>query len=166
MDSGEQGCKQSATARTLPESAAPPNLVIAKEWTTERWSSYLPKLKKEVQRGEAPIELYLHGVEILSSIQNPSWECLHSDAEDQATKTLAIRLPNQRGTSSGPEDPETNQTYVTVASLPIQSFMNNCTIEDWQWVFVAAQSMQEYGPWLHHLAYQIAPKITPSPEIT
>ena len=48
MDSGEQGCKQSATARTLPESAAPPNLVIAKEWTTERWSSYLPKLKKEV----------------------------------------------------------------------------------------------------------------------
>ena len=166
MDSGEQGCTQSAAARTLPESAAPPNLAIARKWTSERWSSYLPKLKKEVQRGEAPIELYLHGVEILSSSQNPSWECLHPDTEEQPTKTPAIRLPNQRGTSSGPKDPETNQSYATVASLPTQSFMKTWSLEDWQWVFVAAQSMQEYGPWLHHLAHQIAPKTTPSPDVT
>ena len=143
MDSGKKGCKQSATTSTLPGSVAPPIHITAKDWTTEKWSSYLPKLKRAVQRGEAPIELYLHGVEILCSIQTPSWECLHSEEEDQVTKTLEIQSPNQRGTSSGQEDPETNQTYSTEASFPTQSFMKHWSIEDWQWVFMAAQSMQE-----------------------
>jgi len=166
MDSGKKGCKKSATTRTPLGSVAPPIQITAKDWTTEKWSKYLPKLQRAVQRGEAPIELYLHGVEILCAIQPPTWECLHSEEEDEATKTMEIQSPNQRGTSSGQEAPETNQTYSTEASFPTQSFMKHWSIEDWQWVFMAAQSMQEYGPWVHHLAHQIAPKTLPSPSMT
>ena len=160
MDHGNQGCSKSAATGTLPESAASPNIAFARKWTPARWNSYLQKLKKEVQEGEAPIELYLHGVEILSSIQNPSWVCLHPDTEESHTKAPAIRLPNQRGTSSGPKNPESKQTYAA------QEFMNHWSTGGWQWVFGAARFMQEYGPWLHHLAHQIAPKTTPSPNVT
>ena len=34
-------------------------VVIRGNWTKQKWSIYLQKMRKEVETGEAPIELYL-----------------------------------------------------------------------------------------------------------
>ena len=56
-------------------------------WTKQKWSTYLQKMRTEVEAGEAPIELYLHGLEILSAQQDTKWVCLQKEAaanQDQA----------------------------------------------------------------------------------
>ena len=93
---------------------------------------------------EAPIELYLHGLEILGSQQSPEWVCFQKDpAADQGQAPS-----HQGGVSSGSTMPEDNKTYVAC------SFTNHWSTKDWKWLFGAAQDMQEYGPWLHHIANQ------------
>jgi len=80
--------------------------VIRGNWTKQKWSIYLQKMKKEVETGEAPIELYLHGLEILGSQQAPEWVCLQGDpAADQSPS-----LTDQGGVSSGSTLPDNQKT--------------------------------------------------------
>ena len=51
-------------------------IVSTRIWTKQRWSINLQRLRKEVEVGEAPIELYRHGMEILSAQQYTKWVCL------------------------------------------------------------------------------------------
>ena len=133
-----------------------PPKVISGTWTKKKWSTYLQKMRKEVETGEAPIELYLHGLEILGSQQSPEWVCLQKDpAADQGQASA-----DQGGATSGSPMPDDKKTYVAY------SFTSYWITKEWKWLFGAAQDMQEYGPWLHHVAHQIAPKVTPSPTET
>ena len=130
--------------------------VFRGNWTKQKWSIYLQKMRKEVETGEAPIELYLHGLEILGSQQAPEWVCLQGDpAVDQSPA-----LSDQGGVSVGSTLPDSQKTYVACG------FTNQWSTKEWAWLFGAAQDMQEHGPWLHHIAHHIAPKVTPSPTET
>ena len=50
-----------------------PPIAISGTWTKEKWSTYLQKIRKDVETGEAPIELYFHGLEILGVRHAPEW---------------------------------------------------------------------------------------------
>ena len=44
--------------------------------TKHDWNAYLVKLRVEVDAGEAPVELYLHRLEILSEQKVIDWFCI------------------------------------------------------------------------------------------
>ena len=51
-------------------------------WTKQDWNAYLEKLREEVAAGDAPVELYLHGVEILNEQEDNQeriWQNLPTD---------------------------------------------------------------------------------------
>ena len=81
MDSDRLGHAIAAegSASGVPE-PAPPG-VNTRTWTTQKWSTYLQQMRKEVEAGEAPIELYLHGMEILSAQQDTKWVCLRKESD-------------------------------------------------------------------------------------
>ena len=121
-------------------------------WTKQRWSTFLQRLRKEVEVGEAPIELYLHGMEILSVQQDTKWVCLPDTDTDQDHAST-----NQRGASSSRPREDTKKTEVA------HSFATLWITNIWKWLFGTAQDMREHAAWLHHVAYQIAPKVRPPP---
>ena len=146
----EPGRRQhpSAEASTCKAAGATPPKKAAQVWTQKKWSTYLGKLRKEVEAGEAPLELYLSGMEILNSLHGPTWNCRHPDkTEDQCQP-----LDNQRGTwshaPSGPTNAEDRKTYVT------HGLLNQWTTSQWKWLFGAALGIQHYAPWLQHIARQ------------
>ena len=73
MDAADQVCDKAPKEDKDAQSQAEPKTSSGQKWTSEKWTSYFAKLKMEVEAGEAPVELYLQGMQILSSIQNPNW---------------------------------------------------------------------------------------------
>ena len=67
---------------------------------------------------------------------------------------------HQGGATSGSSMPDDKKIYVA------HSCTSHWSTKEWKLLFGAAQDMQEYGPWLHHIAHKIAPKVTPSPNET
>ena len=122
-------------------------------WTKQKWSTYLQQMRTEVEAAEAPIKVYLHGLEILSAQQDTKWACLHKEPaanQDQAST-------DQGGTSSCPPMPNIKKTEVA------HSFTSLWTTKEWTFLFCAAQDLKEHAAWLHHVAHRKAPKVRPSP---
>ena len=67
--------EQAASSQDQFESLAPvlPRRKRRTNWTKQDWNAYLEKLRVEVEAGEAPVELYFHGLEILSEQKVTDW---------------------------------------------------------------------------------------------
>ena len=68
----DQG-RASGLTPTLPQGDS------SRSWTKREWSAYLEKLRVEVDAGEVPVKLYLHGLEILGAQQDTKWVCLQKE---------------------------------------------------------------------------------------
>ena len=88
--------------------ANPPQGKCSKDWSKHDWNAYLEKLRVEVDAGEAPVELYLHGLEILSQQKVTDWFCSPKNLPaDQAQAPV-----DQRGTPLCPSTRKSGTTEI------------------------------------------------------
>ena len=91
-------------------------------------------MRKEVEVGEAPIELYLHGMEILSAQQDTKWVCLRKESETDQDHAST----DQGGASSCTPMADNKKTEVA------HSFTSLWTTKEWKWFLGAAQDIKEH----------------------
>ena len=142
MDGADQVCDKALKEDQAAQRRLMPTASPSQKWTAEKWTTYLAKLKKEVEAGEAPVELYFQGMQILSSIQNPKWVRL-----PPLTEQHAGTICNQ-------------QAYIS------KGMMHQWSMKEWQWIFRSASELKDPGPWLNKIADLLAPKTTPVPSVT
>ena len=83
-------------------------------------------MKKEVDAGEAPLELYVHGIEILGLFEDPTGVCFKQNTLEDPSHFLA----NQRGTWSNvparPTNSEDRKIYVA------HGLLSKWTTSEWK----------------------------------
>ena len=142
MATGSQSDVASDQGRSSLLAANPPGGKGSNKWTKHDWNAYLVKMRVEVDAGEAPVELYLRGLEILSEQKSTYWFCFQQDLPaDQAQAPV-----DQGGTPACPP------TRKAIKSEIAHSYTAIWIAKDWEWLFQASQDIKDHAAWLHHVA--------------